>query len=303
MFTVYYAFLLLSIPIKRRINLMALMLKHKQEKNYVEIPNKTAKAPEFKTKEKSISLQALGLIVNLWSYDVDSWEVHKTELYKRFELNRKTSVTSAWAELVEAKYILEYKVRKGRENDYVYAYSIEPFTSAEIEEFNQRIIDTYGDFSALDFQELKTNSSISTPENPQLLKIKEKKDTITKEKLNKTKASTRPSLAEIESTDKILKGIFKEVPFEEIKTRVIDDIEDGILIVKNVSQYKGIMTSRINDHLKKVKKANFRPNRSTRTELLPDWFDKSEPEPQTEPKEDLEAKKREIAEMLKMIDD
>jgi hypothetical protein len=76
-----------------------------------------------------------------------------------------------------------------------------------------------------------------------------------------------------------------------------------ILTVTNANQYKGIMTSRINDHLKKVKKANFRPNRSTRTELLPDWFDKPEPEPEIEPKEDLEAKKREIAEMLKMIDD
>jgi hypothetical protein len=34
----------------------------------------------------------------------------------------------------------------------------------------REIIDEYGDFSALDFQELKNNSSISGPENPQLLK-------------------------------------------------------------------------------------------------------------------------------------
>ena len=56
---------------------------------------------------------------------------------------------------------------------------------------------------------------------------------------------------------------------------------------------------------KKTKKI---PNKKPiRTELLPDWFDKkTKKEPEKSPKEkdpDFEAKKREIEEMLKAIDD
>lgn len=110
---------------------MALMRKFKVEKNYVEIPNETARSVELKTKETTISLQALGLITNLWSYNVEEWELHKLELYKRFGKNKKTSVMSAWDDLLEAGYVVQFKVRIGRENDYVYYYRITPFSAEE----------------------------------------------------------------------------------------------------------------------------------------------------------------------------
>jgi hypothetical protein len=283
---------------------MGQMRKFYEEKDYLQVPNKTALAPE--SKENPISLQALGLLVNICSYS-DRYDLHKTQLYKRFIKNKETSVKGAWAELMETGYILEFKVRVGRNYEYIYYYAIKPYSQDQRERAEREITDEYGVFWTLDFQDLKNRTSKTGPQNQELLK--ELSTELTKDSINeklykpKTKTSTSPSLTEIESTDKILKGIFKEIPFDEIKAQVLADIEIGDLTVTNANQYKGIMTSRINDHLKKVKKANFRPNRSARTELLPDWFDKPKPEPEIEPKEDLEAKKREIAEMLKMIDD
>ena len=78
---------------------MALLVKDVEEKDYVQVPNATAQAPQveiydkasekFISNENPISLEALGLLVNLWSYDVTRWEIHKTELYNRFSKNQK----------------------------------------------------------------------------------------------------------------------------------------------------------------------------------------------------------------------
>lgn len=112
---------------------MARMKKIALKERYVQIPNETAKSVERKAKDP-ISLQALGLITNIWSYDVESWDLFKSELYKRFAKNKETSVRNAWNELVEAKYIVEIISRNeaGR-FDNVYYYRIEPFTDEEIE--------------------------------------------------------------------------------------------------------------------------------------------------------------------------
>jgi hypothetical protein len=54
---------------------MGQMRKFYEEKDYLQVPNKTALAPE--SKENPISLQALGLIVNICSYS-ERYELHKT---------------------------------------------------------------------------------------------------------------------------------------------------------------------------------------------------------------------------------
>lgn len=104
--------------------------------NYVQVPNETAKAVERKAKNP-ISLQALGLITNIWSYDVENWDLYKKELYNRYEKNKETSVRNAWNELVDAKYIIEFQYRNSEGKfDNVYYYRIEPFSEEEIKAIN-----------------------------------------------------------------------------------------------------------------------------------------------------------------------
>lgn len=276
---------------------MAIMRKHKQEKDYVEIPNKTALAPETRTEEKSISLQALGLIVNIWSYDVTKWELHKTQLYERFEHNKETSVKSAWKELVEANYILEFKVRVNGKNDYEYIYNIVPFTDAQIEMYIAEILDTYGNYTGLDFQDLKNKTSKTRPQNQEIINTKETKD-LKKEKLNKK--NKLASLDDMNSVDLILKKIFPEVPFDEIKTKLIDDaLKNDDIIIDTKNRYQGLLNSRIKDW-KRSNKAYSRP-KSHHKEMLPEWFDE-ESEPNTAAKtltdEEAQAKRGQINEKL-----
>ncbi|WP_209125729.1 hypothetical protein [Alkalihalobacillus sp. BA299] len=134
---------------------MALMKKIHLKKDYVQVPNTTAQAVE----KGEISLQALGLIVNLWSYNVEKWELHKTELYKRFGKNKKTSTMNAWDELVEANYIIEFKYRNGKHWEYEYFYRVEPFSEEEKEKLLAEAVDVLGVSSTSDFQKLKMRSS------------------------------------------------------------------------------------------------------------------------------------------------
>ncbi len=60
----------------------------------INLPIATAQAVQ-KNNENPISLEALGLLVNLLSYP-STWELHKTELYKRFSKNKESSVRTAW---------------------------------------------------------------------------------------------------------------------------------------------------------------------------------------------------------------
>lgn len=88
--------------------------------------------------EDGLSLQAIGLLVNLQSYPED-WEINKTELYNRYSKNGRRQVESAWDLLVEKRYIVQFKKRNGKRYDYIYYFSTTPFhdetiKSLEIEE-------------------------------------------------------------------------------------------------------------------------------------------------------------------------
>lgn len=100
--------------------------------------------------ENPITLEALGLLVNLLSYP-NSWELHKTELYKRFGKNKKTSVMNAWKELENANYIYWIKYRNGKKDEYVYYLRKFPFSTeekAQIQEESQKL---YGKIWGADF--------------------------------------------------------------------------------------------------------------------------------------------------------
>lgn len=147
---------------------MALMKKIALVNEYVQVPNKTAKAVELKDNDKPVSLEALGLLVNLWSYDVENWELHKTELYKRFAFNKERSVKAAWNELMAAGFIVEFKYRLGRKWDYVYYYRIKPFSPEEIEQIIAQSREEYGKISGLQNEVPKMKSSNCRPQNVEL---------------------------------------------------------------------------------------------------------------------------------------
>ena len=186
---------------------MAIMKKRTFEREYVQVPNETAKAVETKHNENPISLQALGLIVNLWSYNVETWELHKTELYNRFGKNARTSVSKAWDELVENNYIVEFKYRKGNKWDYVYYYNILPYTAEEIEQLLVESVDELGVSSTVDFVHLKLCSTNCTVQNQHISnekgtkeKLKKNKKPIVNKKENKTpvkKSFSREDLVNI----------------------------------------------------------------------------------------------------------
>jgi hypothetical protein len=122
---------------------MARMKKYPLQREYVQVPNETAAAVEKKS-EKPISLQALGLIVNMWSYNVEEWELRKSELYNRFAKNKEASVRSAWNDLMEAGYIIEFQFRNDKGHfDNVYYYRIKPFTEYEKEAIKKEVATEY----------------------------------------------------------------------------------------------------------------------------------------------------------------
>lgn len=96
---------------------------HKIDTGFEIVPRETLQ-------DKRLSLQAIGLLVNVCSYPED-WKLHKTELYKRYEKNKERSVKSAWDELLEAGYVMEKKFRNGRKWEYEYAIRMTPFTEQE----------------------------------------------------------------------------------------------------------------------------------------------------------------------------
>ena len=164
---------------------MAKMKKRTFEREYVQVPNETAKAPEIKNNEKPISLEALGLLVNLWSYNLETWEVHKTELYKRFAFNKETSVKKAWKELIAAGYMIEYKYRIGKKWEYEYIFNILPYTEEQIKIIWEEGREEHEEIWGLDFQDLKMKSSKCSPQNQEISNTGLTQNKSTKEKLKK----------------------------------------------------------------------------------------------------------------------
>ena len=99
-------------------------------------------------------------------------------MYKRFAYNKKTSVKRAWKFLIDAGYIIEYKYRDGKRWEYVYEFSILPFTEEQRQIIWQEATEEYGEIWGLDFEDLKINSSKCTPQNKQISNTLSKQDLI-----------------------------------------------------------------------------------------------------------------------------
>lgn len=243
---------------------MAKMKKYFFEKEFVQVPNETANAVK-----EDISLQALGLIVNLWSYS-DEWELHKTELYKRFIKNKETSVKTAWNELVDSNYIIEYKYRVGKKFDYDYFYNIKPFTQEQKEIILKEAIELYGEISRLDFQDLKMKSP----------KSRGNKD-IKKEKRIKENITTTTKLTLDDSklfAIKYLKKITKhQEAYEKMEGKINKHCKEG-----TKEELINYVDRIVEEHDKPKRTYNNNGSKrgkgAIRTEIVPDWIEEAEKE-------------------------
>lgn len=114
--------------------------------------------------------------------------------------------------------------------------------------------------------------------------------------------------------DKELRAMFPHAPFSTIKQELLTD-ETAIIIT--LKQYRGLLEYRLKNYRPKLKQVTQR--KSIRTEILPDWFEETpkndgwggmkpvlkemlDNRPKGTP-EELQAKKKEIDEMLKQLRD
>jgi hypothetical protein len=235
------------------------MVKVKEEKDYVQIPNETARAVEVDC-ENPISLEAEGMLVNWWSYNVEKWELHKTQLYKRYAKNKRSSVDSAWNDLMNARYILQFNGRNEKGHfESIYLYRIRPFSYEEIETWKEKVKQEFGEkFIFVNEQKTKNveNKGIEADaenqhwdeirpnvENPQwkngsgktavgnvhISNTKEKKDIINKDLTTKTKLTKElkekektlvsSSSDQIIQIDSIFKSSYPDAPLEQIKIK------------------------------------------------------------------------------------
>lgn len=121
------------------------------------VPVETAQSVQ-ENRENTISLEALGLLVNLLSYP-STWELHKTELYKRFAHHGERSVRAAWNSLMKANYIIEFRYRSGKKYEYVYYFRKAPFSDEEKAEILEDAKKEYGEIWGLQNEDpnLKTS--------------------------------------------------------------------------------------------------------------------------------------------------
>lgn len=115
---------------------MSIIKNISSEKPFEVIPRELLQSCDKKRKDsnnKALSLEAIGLLCNLQSYP-EGWELHKTELYNRYEKNGKSKVMRIWDELVEAGYIIQFKVRSGNKYEYYYYFSVYGITDEQIKE-------------------------------------------------------------------------------------------------------------------------------------------------------------------------
>ncbi|EXQ67205.1 hypothetical protein V760_02635 [Staphylococcus aureus F23613] len=153
------------------------------------IPRELLQACDTNTPyNKGLSLQAIGLLCNLQSY-ADTWEIHKTELYKRYAKNKERSIKRAWNELVENGYIIQFKIREGKKNSYIYMFNLVPFTEDDIKEAEKMV----GGKAVTSFETNKDDLSLTfcRPQNEDLkMKTSKRQDKRIQSKENTNKDKT-----------------------------------------------------------------------------------------------------------------
>lgn len=186
--------------------------------------------PRSLLQHERLSLQAIGLLCNLQSYPED-WEIHKTEVYKRFPKNGKTSVANAWEELVEEKYIIQFRKRNGKKWEYIYYFNLEPFTDEQVKELEEKLNAKAMSFRFSEAQKSEVLSfRFSEPQNgnPKMGTSKPESNIIhIKENTHKHITQEQKTQKEIEEEDYI------NTPLEKMSYKVLKDFLKEKQIDKN----------------------------------------------------------------------
>lgn len=86
-----------------------------------------------------LSLEARGLLAYMYSMP-DDFVFHKTQLYKCFDKNKKTSIERIWNELLDAHFIIAFSKGIAPRQKFDYIYSQEGFSEEEIQEINEEYL-------------------------------------------------------------------------------------------------------------------------------------------------------------------
>jgi hypothetical protein len=82
-----------------------------------------------------LSLEARGLLAYMESMP-DNYIFHKTNLYKCFAKNKKTSVERIWNELLDNHFIIAFSKGKAPRQEFEYLFTHEGFSEEETEKIN-----------------------------------------------------------------------------------------------------------------------------------------------------------------------
>lgn len=270
---------------------------YKQENPFEMIPRTTLQ-------DSSISLQALGLLVNVCSYP-DTWQIYKTELYKRFDKNKETSVRNAWKELIEAGYVMEKKYRNGRKWEYEYAIRTTPFTEEEKSSFEGTNEDEKGE----DDHFLRTGFSRPQNEDPKM-KTSKPRGNIYNHKENTHKENTHEYITHLSISEEQKTFLLKYA--DEIKPNHLKAYEelDGLIDdkyllnskfldcvqKKNVKNFKSYFKKALDDAQKETPK-------QPREEKKPEWIGSTDESKQEMGEEELKRLQESKNEMLNIWND
>lgn len=127
------------------------IVQYKKNKGFESIPRELLQ-------DENLSLEAIGLLSHICSLP-ETWKIYKTQLYKKFKKNKRTSVQRIWKELVESGYILEFRKREGKKYVYEYVYSLTPFSTDEISDVVESMSKTGLEIWNVDFEQPKMNCS------------------------------------------------------------------------------------------------------------------------------------------------
>lgn len=271
--------------------------------------------------DESLSLSALGLLINLHSFP-PTWELHKTELYKRYAKDGERSVRSAWSDLEQARYIIEFKYRVGKKYEYVYYFRKFPFSDEEKVQIINDAKKEYGEIWGLqnaDPKKESENESWGLQNEDSNLKSSKRRDN--KDPLYNSIPLNKEEEEEASPSELVSFLLSKNITLENATKFEMRLLKEGLTGYTNEDVLKAIEKSladfqkgicdepyiwavgklkRILDN--KGKGINIAPpkpkRKSTRTEVLPDWFDNPGAE---EPKKTENKDLPSIEDMLKQL--
>lgn len=136
----------------------------------------------------NLSLQAIGLLAYMISMP-DNWTFYKTNLYKRFAKNKRTAVNNAWKELVENRYIVQFRKRNGRKYDYYYYFSQEKFDDNDIKILEKETGCPVWDGKISTSKKKKSKTETSTDKNQQSKKSEVSTDDFQQSKMSSPKST------------------------------------------------------------------------------------------------------------------